>query len=88
MRITVRVKPGAKRTKVGGRWGESALVVAVTAPAIEGKANEAVRGALAKAFGIRKSDVAIVTGHHGRDKIIEIPDGAAQLLDVLLAENN
>lgn len=88
MRVAVRVKAGAKRTRVGGRWGETALVVAVAAPAVEGKANQAVCAALAKAFGVRKSEVVIVAGRHSRDKIIEIPDGAAQLLNALLAENN
>jgi uncharacterized protein (TIGR00251 family) len=82
VRFAVRVKPGAKREVVGGRYGD-ALVVAVTAPAVEGKANEAVRKALAKAFDIRKQDVAIVTGERGRDKVIEMPD-APQRLDELL----
>ncbi|NUT51213.1 MAG: DUF167 domain-containing protein, partial [Saccharothrix sp.] len=50
-RFAIRVKPGAKREAVGGRWGDGALVVAVAAPAVEGKANEAVRKALARAFG-------------------------------------
>jgi uncharacterized protein (TIGR00251 family) len=82
VRFAVRVKPGAKREVVGGRYGD-ALIVAVTAPAVEGKANEAVRKALAKAFDIRKQDVAIVTGERGRDKVIEMPD-APQRLDELL----
>jgi uncharacterized protein YggU (UPF0235/DUF167 family) len=42
-----------------------------------------VRKALAKAFDIRKQDVAIVTGERGRDKVIEMPD-APQRLDELL----
>ena len=82
-RFAVRVKPGAKREAVGGQHGE-ALVVAVTAPAIEGKANEAVRKALAKAFGVRKQDVTIVTGERGRDKVVDVP-GADQRLGELLS---
>jgi uncharacterized protein (TIGR00251 family) len=82
-RFAVRVKPGAKREAVGGQHGE-ALVVAVTAPAVEGKANEAVRKALAKAFGVRKQDVTIVTGERGRDKIVDVP-GADQRLGELLS---
>jgi uncharacterized protein YggU (UPF0235/DUF167 family) len=46
-RFAVRVKPGAKREAVGGSHGD-ALVIAVTAPAIEGKANEAVRKGFCK----------------------------------------
>jgi uncharacterized protein (TIGR00251 family) len=84
MRFAVRVKPGASRTLVGGRRGE-ALVVAVRAPAVDGKANEAVRRALADAFGVRARDVTIVRGERGRDKIVEVaaPD-ADQVLEVLL----
>ena len=82
MRFAVRVKPGAKREAVGGRHGD-ALVVAVTAPAIEGKANDAVRKALAKSFGVRKQDVTIVTGERGRDKIVEVPDAPDRLRELL-----
>jgi uncharacterized protein (TIGR00251 family) len=90
LRFAVRVKPGARRNTVGGRWQGStvtALVVAVTAPAVEGKANEAVRRALADAFEVRRQDVMLVTGERGRDKLIEIdpaPDDAAQRLADLL----
>jgi uncharacterized protein (TIGR00251 family) len=82
VRFAVRVKPGAKREAVGGSHGD-ALVVAVTAPAIEGKANEAVRKALAKAFAVRRQDVTIVTGERGRDKIIELPDAPERLQELL-----
>jgi uncharacterized protein (TIGR00251 family) len=82
VRFAVRVKPGAKREAVGGRHGD-ALVVAVTAPAIEGKANAAVCKALATAFGVRGRDVTIVAGERGRDKVVEVPD-APDRLDELL----
>lgn len=87
MRFAIRVKPGAKRDKVGGRWAEDALVVAVAAPAVEGKANDAVRRALAEAFGVRRQDVVIVTGERGRDKVVALdpppPDAAARLAELL-----
>jgi uncharacterized protein (TIGR00251 family) len=82
VRFAIRVKPGARREVVGGRHGD-ALVVAVTAPAVEGKANDAVCKALARAFDVRKQDVTILTGARGRDKVVELP-GAPQRLDDLL----
>ena len=85
-RFAVRVKPAAKRTAVGGRRGD-ALVVAVAAPAVEGKANEAVRAALAAAFGVRRSAVTIVRGDRARDKLVELnpaPQDAADRLAELL----
>jgi uncharacterized protein (TIGR00251 family) len=90
-RFGVRVRPGARRDQVGGRWAGprgAALIVAVAAPAVEGKANEAVRRALAKAFGVRRSEVRIVAGERGRDKIVELtapPEDARDRLAVLLA---
>lgn len=89
-RFTVRVKPGSRRDAVGGRWDAghgSALVVAVTARATAGKANDAVCRVLAAAFGVRGRDVRIVSGEHARDKQIEIagaPADAASRLDELL----
>jgi len=50
-------------------------VVAVAAPAVDGKANEAVRRAVAEAFGVRARDVTVVSGARSRDKVLEI-DGA------------
>ncbi|RZS34834.1 hypothetical protein EV193_108183 [Herbihabitans rhizosphaerae] len=89
-RFAVRVKPGAKRDAVGGRWagpGGEALVVAVAAPAVEGKANDAVLRALAAAFTLRAKDFHIVRGDRGRDKLIELdpaPPDAADILARLL----
>ncbi len=82
MRFAVRVKPGARKEAVGGTHG-GALVVAVAAPAVEGKANEAVRRALATAFGVRRQDVTIVTGERGRDKVVELPGDPARLTELL-----
>jgi len=84
LRFPVRVKPGARREAVGGRWSGNALIVAVTAPAVEGKANEAVRRALAKAFGVRRQDVEIVTGERARDKLVAITGADEARLTELL----
>ena len=67
--IEIRVRPNSSRNKVGGTAGEPPrLVVAVQAPAVDGKANEAVVKELAKAFDIRARDFTIVFGELGRDK--------------------
>lgn len=70
---------------MGGLWGEGALVVAVSAPAVDGRANEAVCRALAAAFGVRPRAVTIVRGASSRTKIVEV-DGAEADLQVRLAE--
>jgi uncharacterized protein len=70
-RIAVRVMPRARKDEIaGGRDG--ALVVRVTAPPVEGKANDAVRRLLAKRLGIAPGRVSVARGASGRDKLIEI----------------
>jgi uncharacterized protein YggU (UPF0235/DUF167 family) len=75
MRILLRVKPGASRTAVGGRYdGPSgpALVVAVAARAVDGQATKAALEAVAAAFGTRRSAVTLVRGATSRDKLIDV----------------
>lgn len=88
LRVTVRVQPGASRAKVGGRYGVGeppVLVVKVTARPIEGRANEAVREALADAFGVRPSAVTLKVGESARLKVFQLagadPARLAELLD-------
>ena len=71
--MTVRVRPGASRTRVGGRWGdEEVLGVSVAARAVDGAATTAVRAAVAEAFGVRARDVTVVTGERSRTKVLEV----------------
>ena len=70
VRISVRVKPRASRTKILGER-EGALEIAVSAPPVEGAANEAVRDILAKTLAVPKSAIVIVTGASGWNKVIE-----------------
>ena len=71
--IEIRVRPNSKKTLVGGVVGDPPrLVVAVQAPAVEGKANEAVKAALAKAFDVKSRDISIVFGELARDKRVLI----------------
>ena len=67
--LEIRVRPNASRNKVGGTAGDPPrLVVAVQAPAVDGKANVAVIKELASAFGLRVRDFTIVHGELSRDK--------------------
>ncbi|CAM5782402.1 DUF167 domain-containing protein [Cellulomonas persica] len=75
MRIAIRVKPGASRTRVGGAHGD-ALVVAVSARAVDGAATEAALAAVADAFGVRRRHVDLVAGATSRDKVVELDDTA------------
>jgi|SRR5882762_1589302 len=81
-RFPIRVRPAAHRPAVGGHWDGKlgpALIVAVTAPAVDGKANEAVRRALADALGIHRRQITIVTGTRSRDKLVAVADPPTDL---------
>jgi uncharacterized protein (TIGR00251 family) len=74
----VHVRPGARRTSVGGEH-DGALTVSVSAPAVDGRANEAVEAALAHAFGVRRSAVSIVRGTTSRRKSVRIAGDVERL---------
>ncbi len=78
--IEIRVRPNASRNKVGGTAGDPPrLVVAVQAPAVDGKANAAVIKELAAAFGLRARDFTIVHGELSRDKRLTISNSSVQI---------
>ena len=85
MRIAIRVRPGSARPGVGGEHA-GALVVRVSARAVDGKATEAALAAVAGAFGVRRGAVRLVTGAASRSKVIDIDAGAPEVLAALLAE--
>jgi uncharacterized protein YggU (UPF0235/DUF167 family) len=75
--LAIRVKPGSARTRVGGVHAAAsgrALVVAVTAPAVDGRATEAAIRAVADALGLPPRRVSLRTGASSRDKLLNISD--------------
>ncbi|GAA0803649.1 DUF167 domain-containing protein [Spirilliplanes yamanashiensis] len=86
--VPVRVKPGAGRDRVGGRYDGPhgpALVVAVSAPAVDGRATEAVRRALAAALGVRPAAVTLRLGATSRDKVFTVDGDTGAGVAALLA---
>jgi uncharacterized protein (TIGR00251 family) len=67
----VRVAPRASRNRVVGVQ-DGALKVALTAPPVDGAANEALRKLLAKALGVAKTDVEILRGDRARIKVLRV----------------
>ena len=66
-----RVQPRASRDEITG-WRDDALIVRVSAPPVDGEANRAVLGLLARALGVRPSALAVQHGERGRDKLVRI----------------
>ena len=87
--VTVRlhVQPGAKRSQWAGRHGE-AMKLRVAAPAVDGKANEALERFLAEFCGVPRAAIEIVQGETGRAKRVRIatsdPQAMATRLETLL----
>lgn len=73
--FSVRVTPRASTNVVAG-VREGALVVRVTAPPVEGKANEAVVELLADALGLPKRAVQVERGAAVRTKLVTVPVAA------------
>jgi hypothetical protein len=71
MRITVKVKPGAKQEKIED-LGSNTFAVWVREPAKENKANFAVLEAIARHFGVGLGRVRLVSGVKSKEKTIEI----------------
>jgi hypothetical protein len=59
-------------------------VVAVQAPAVDGRATAAALAALAKALGCPVRDVSLVLGTTRRTKVVEVPDDLAEKVAALL----
>jgi len=84
MRLTVWVRPGSARPGVGGEH-DGALVVRVTARAVDGRATAAALTAIADAFGVRRHAVTLVAGAASRRKTVEVTGADPAVLDRLRA---
>ncbi len=69
--IAVRLTPRAARDEIAG-VREGRLLVRVSAPAIEDRANRTLRRLIAAAFAVAPSRVDITRGGRGRDKLVRI----------------
>jgi len=69
--FTVRVHPRAKKDAITGELAD-ALKISLTAPPIEGRANEACIAFFAKLLKVPRSSVSIASGHSGRNKVVRI----------------
>lgn len=83
-RLRLRVSPGGSRTAVIGRHGEAWKVRVTEAPE-RGRANEAVLRLLAETLALPRTAVTLVSGHGGREKIVELAGVGPALVERRLA---
>ena len=69
--LRIRVQARARREEVVGER-DGRILVRVSPPALEGRANEAARRLLARHLGVAPSRVTIVRGERSRDKVVRV----------------
>jgi len=74
MKIFIKAKPNSREEKIE-KIDEQNFVVSVKEPPVKGKANDAIRNALAVYFKTSSSSVKIISGFASKNKIIEIITG-------------
>ena len=83
MRISVRVIPRSRRNSI--EWTAGGLRVRLTAPPVDGAANDALVALFAERLGIAKRDIRVVYGATGRQKIVEVSGMTPEMLEQKLA---
>ena len=81
--LSIRVTPRSAKPSIGG-WrsgadGREELLIRVAEAPADGAANEAVVRLLAKALGLNRSEVTIVSGHASRHKRVALPLNIGEL---------
>ena len=85
MTLEVRVQPRARRNAlVAGQDGQWKLLL--TAPAVEGRANEALVAFFAKGLGVAQSRVRLLSGEKSRQKVVELVGISKEQLRPLMPE--
>ena len=71
-RIQIRVQPNAKKTGWAGLWNGTHHKISLKAPAVDGKANDALISFLSDYFQLPKKNFTLVLGQTNKCKIVEI----------------
>jgi uncharacterized protein (TIGR00251 family) len=72
VKLALRVQPGAKRNALLARLASGEWKVAVAAPPLEGRANEAVVELVSELLGVKRRQVTVAKGTSSRSKLVEV----------------
>ena len=84
-RFAVYIQPRASRTEAAGTH-DGALKIRVAAPPVDNAANRALIEFIARALGVAKSRVRIVSGTTGRKKMLEVDGVTSDLVAARLGQ--
>ena len=85
--LAVRVTPRASKNEIVDLLSDGTVKVHLTAPPVEGKANEALLKFLAKVLEIPVRQLEIVAGANGRDKLISVVDMDATTVHMKIVDH-
>jgi uncharacterized protein (TIGR00251 family) len=83
--LPVRLQPRASREGIVGLREDGVLVARVSAPPVDGRANEALCRLVARHLGVAPSRVSVVRGDKSRDKLLRVEGLDAAGLQAALA---
>ena len=69
--LALHVQPGAKRSAPAGLHGER-LKLRIAAPALDGRANDALIAFVAERLGVPRARVAVAKGERSREKLVVV----------------
>lgn len=72
--MAVRIAPRANRNEITEIQNDGTVKIRLTAPPVDGEANQMLIAFLSDVLGIAKSNIDIVAGLSGRDKLISVTD--------------
>lgn len=79
--LTIKVVPRARKNEIVSFMSDDTLKVRVTAPPVEGAANEAVIQLLADALSVSKNKINIVAGETHSQKVVSVIGLTADQID-------
>lgn len=85
--LAIRVTTRARRNEIVEVLRDGTVKIRLTAPPVEGKANQALVNFLAKILDVPKSRVEIVAGETGRDKLVSVVDMDAETVHDRILKN-
>jgi uncharacterized protein len=84
--LAIRVTPRASKNEIVDILADGTVKIRLTAPPVEGKANEALIQFLSDVLEVSASRIEIVAGSTGRDKLVSILNMDAQAVHTMILE--
>ena len=85
--LAIRVTPRASKNEISEIQGDGTIKIRLTAPPVDGKANEALVRFLAEILDVTTSKIEIVAGLTGRNKLVSIIDLEPEIAQLRISQH-